>query len=171
MTVALIVAAASNGVIGKDNQMPWHISEDLKYFKAVTLGKPVIMGRKTFESIGKPLPGRSNIVVTRQPDWQAEGVIRCSSLDEALIQGETVAAENNVDEVMIIGGAQLYHASLDRADRLYLTEIHKNVTGDAYFPSVEKSQWCEVSRKEGELSPVGNLSYSFVVYNRVTKSN
>jgi dihydrofolate reductase len=130
--LALIAARARNGVIGLDNRMPWHLPEDLAYFKRVTLGKPVVMGRKTFESIGRPLPGRLNIVVTRNPDWQAAGVQVAHSLDAALALAAAAAPE----EIMLIGGAELYRQALPQADVLYLTEIDAEFAGDAFFPEV-----------------------------------
>ncbi|MFB1035373.1 MAG: dihydrofolate reductase, partial [Sinobacterium sp.] len=134
MGLSLIVARASNGVIGKDNQLPWRLSEDLKYFKAVTMGKPVIMGRKTFESIGRPLPGRQNIVVTRNLDFMSAGITVVHSIDAA------IAAANEAAEIMLIGGTELYTLSLALADRIYLTAIHQDFDGDAHFPPLA-SQW------------------------------
>ena len=135
--LALIAARARNGVIGLDNRMPWHLPEDLAYFKRVTLGKPVVMGRKTFESIGRPLPGRLNIVVTRNPDWQAAGVQVAHSLDAALALAAAAAPE----EIMLIGGAELYRQALPQADVLYLTEIDAEFAGDAFFPEVDLARW------------------------------
>jgi dihydrofolate reductase len=154
MGLSLIVARASNGVIGKDNQLPWHLPADLKYFKAVTMGKPIVMGRKTFESIGRPLPGRHNIVVTRNPDFSSNGITVVHSVEAA------IAAAIEVAEIMLIGGTELYKLSLPLADRIYLTEIHQDFDGDAHFPVLE-SRWREISR-EDHISDDG-LAYSFCV--------
>jgi len=140
---SLIVAVADNGVIGNNNQLPWRISADLKYFKRVTLGKPIIMGRLTYESIGKPLPGRTNIVMTRDTAWQAGGVERASDLSEALAIAKKIADDAKLEEVMIIGGATIYREALPQADRLYLTRVHTQVEGDAFFPELDLNEWLE----------------------------
>ena len=145
---SLIVAVADNGVIGSNNQLPWRISADLKYFKQVTLGKPIIMGRLTYESIGKPLPGRTNIVMTRDTAWQADGVERASDLNEALAIAKKIADDSGLEEVMIIGGATIYREALPQADRLYLTRVHTKVDGDAFFPELDLSEWLETSVAE-----------------------
>ncbi len=149
---SLIVAVADNGVIGSNNQLPWRISADLKYFKQVTLGKPIVMGRLTYESIGKPLPGRHNIVVTRDITWQAEGVDRAGSLSEALTLAKKIADDAGHEEVMIIGGATIYQEALPQVDRLYLTRVHTEVEGDAFFPELDLNEWLEtpVAKLEGE---------------------
>lgn len=161
--LSLIVAQAENRAIGKENQMPWHLPEDLRYFKHVTMGKPVIMGRKTFESIGRPLPGRTNIVITRQTDWQANGVTAVTSLEAAIEQAASAAPE----EIMIIGGAQIYRESLPLAERIYLTQIHESFEGDAFFPALDDS-WRETSNTAGESASCG-IRYSFLILDRVTK--
>ena len=130
MQLSLIVAAARNGVIGRNNALPWHLPEDLKYFKQVTMGKPILMGRKTFESIGRALPGRSNLVITRNGEWQAEGVQVVRSLEAALSLAEDIALIDGVDELMVIGGAQIYAEALPRAERIYLTEVDADVDWD-----------------------------------------
>lgn len=144
--ISLVVAAADNNVIGKDNAMPWHIPEDFKHFKTVTMGKPCIMGRKTFESIleslGKPLPGRVNIIVSRK-NYQHGGAITCKDLDEAIDQGRKTGAE----EICIIGGAQIYAQSITMADRIYLTRVHQSPEGDAFFPALG-AEWQEAARDE-----------------------
>jgi|TARA_B110000902_G_C14292649_1_gene581675 dihydrofolate reductase len=155
--LSLIVARASNGVIGKDNQLPWFLPADLKYFKAVTMGKPIVMGRKTFESIGRPLPGRQNIVVTRNVNFISDGITVVHSVEAA------IAAANAVEEVMLIGGSELYKLSLPLADRIYLTEIYQDFDGDAHFPPLA-SQWREISR-EDHVSDDG-LAYSFCIFDR-----
>lgn len=141
MRVALVVAIAENGVIGDKGAMPWRISDDLKWFKKVTLGKPVIMGRKTFESIGKPLPGRRNIVVTRSASWKQDGVVRAASVDEALRRAAAFAEEYGADEICIIGGGEIYAQTLDRAQRIYLTRVAASVDGDAHFPPFDQAAW------------------------------
>jgi dihydrofolate reductase len=159
MRVSLIVAVAENSVIGRDNELPWRIPEDLRYFKRVTMGKPVIMGRKTFASIGRPLPGRPNIVVTRDPGWSAEGVDAVRSVDDALALAGRLASGG---EVMIIGGAQLFAATSGVADRLYLTEIHARYDGDVFFPQPDPAEWRETSREDHP----GDPAFSFVVLER-----
>ncbi|MDN5369938.1 MAG: dihydrofolate reductase [Shewanella sp.] len=156
MRIALIAAMANNRVIGKDNQMPWHLPEDLRHFKQVTMGKPVVMGRRTYESIGKPLPGRQNIVITRNSDMTIPGVTMVSSLSEAFDQA------NVCDELMIIGGGQLYAEALPFADILYLTQISLDVDGDTYFPSWDDGQWVKSSDDSG-ISANG-LEFHFLKY-------
>ncbi|MEA3012031.1 MAG: dihydrofolate reductase [Sphingomonadales bacterium] len=147
--LVLVVAAARNGIIGKGGRLPWHIPEDLKHFRRITMGKPILMGRKTFESIGHPLPGRRNLVLTRNKEWAAAGVETVSSLDEA------IALTNGVDQLMIIGGEQLYRASLPHADRIELTEVDYDFDGDTYFPIIPHKEWIRIqetpsfSRTEG----------------------
>ncbi len=155
--VALIVAVGANGVIGKDNALPWHLPEDLKWFKRQTLGKPVIMGRKTWDSIGRPLPGRPNIVVTRRAGWSAAGAYAAHSLDEALALGERLAPE--AAELMVIGGAALFAEALPRANRLYLTEIGRAYDGDTVFPPFDRAGWRETGREHGGDDP----AFDFVI--------
>ena len=155
--VSLIAAMAKNRAIGLDNRLPWRLPEDLAHFKRTTMGKPVIMGRKTWESLGRPLPGRLNIVVTRNPDWQADGCVAVASLDAAL------AAAGPVDEAFVIGGAELYGHALARADRLYLTEIGIEVAGDAFFPEFDRTGWREAWREDHRNDA---FSYRFVRYER-----
>lgn len=161
MNVSLIVAMADNNVIGVDNQLPWHLSADLKYFKAVTMGKPIIMGRKTFESIGRPLPGRQNIVITRNQDWAADGVTVVQSTEDA------VAAASTADQVMVIGGAEIYRAMLPLVHKLYVTEVALSVEGDAFFPNIDHAEWQEVSR-ESHAAEADKPAYAFVTYERVS---
>lgn len=156
--LTLVAAMAAKRVIGIDNRLPWHLPEDLKHFKAVTLGKPVIMGRKTWDSIGRPLPGRRNIVVTRQTDWRADGAEAAHSLEEALVLAGAV------EEVCLIGGAELYRQAIAGADCLRLTEIDGDYPGDAHFPEVSAELWREDSR-EAHVSAAG-LAYAFVDYLR-----
>ena len=164
--LAIIVAAADNGVIGCNGALPWHLPEDLRYFKRVTLGKPIVMGRKTFESIGRPLPGRTNIVITRNADYRAEGVRVVTSLDEALQLAEDVAAVDAVDELMVIGGAQIYTEALLRADRLYYTAVHCSVDGDAFLPEIDWTLWRETSREAHRAVTPDAFDYTFLTYER-----
>jgi len=170
--IAMIVAAADNDVIGRGNALPWHLPEDLRYFKRTTMGKPIIMGRKTFSSIGKPLPGRSNIVVTRNQDFAAkeglEGLIKtASSIDEAIGIGRADAQSAGVEEVFIIGGSQIYEKSLAAVDRLYLTQVHAVIDGDTFLPAIDWSAWREASRERHHACESNPHDYSFVVYERV----
>lgn len=141
LEIVLVVAAADNAVIGRKGQMPWHLPADLRRFKRLTLGKPVVMGRKTFESIGRPLPGRRNIVITRSPDWRAQGVTVVPGLPEALAEAGA--------EVMVIGGAEIYALARPLAARIELTRIHLSPEGgDAFFPAPEPEIWREVARED-----------------------
>lgn len=166
MKLSMIVAAAQNRVIGRDNALPWYLPNDLKYFKQTTLGKPIIMGRKTYESIGRPLPGRTNIVITRQADYQPEGVKVVHSVEEARDLAASVCLIDGQSEAMIMGGAEIYTLALPHADRLYLTEVHADVEGDAYFPEYDKSDWQEVSREDFSAEGSNPYNYSFVVYDK-----
>ena len=145
--IAMIAAMASNRVIGLDNAMPWHLPEDLRYFKATTLGKPIIMGRKTFDSLGRALPGRTNIVVSRQSGLQLPGAEVFDSIEAALDFAEQQAAIDGVDEVMVIGGENLYRQTLEQADRLYLTRIESEPEGDAWFPPFDEQAWTLASER------------------------
>jgi dihydrofolate reductase len=151
-----------NRVIGRNNDLPWRLPDDLRYFKALTLGKPVVMGRKTYESIGRPLPRRTNIVLTRDPDYQAPGCQVCASLEEAL---RLVSAE---PEVMIIGGAAIYQMALARADRIYLTEVHADLDGDTWFPELDPTRWQQVVREDHHADDRHAFDYSFVTLDRIT---
>ena len=161
MKISLIAAMAENHVIGRNNQLPWRLPADLKRFKALTMGKPIVMGRKTWESLGRPLPGRTNIVITRDIGYQAEGCVVVHSIDQAL----EVAAGS--DEVMVIGGAKLYQQMLDRADRLYLTLVKSDVEGDTWFPEFDLTQWHEVQREAHSRDDKNEFDYEFVLLERV----
>lgn len=172
MKLSLIVATANNNAIGRNNELPWHLPQDLKYFKSVTLGKPVIMGRKTFESIGKPLPGRTNIVVTRQKDWKFAGVLVAKSVEEALEIGQQFRNEQDslAEEIMVIGGAEIYRHALPIADRVYLTRIEAKVDGaDAYFPELPNTQWKLTSEISGDSD--ANLKHKFLVFEKASAIN
>ncbi|MBC8025491.1 MAG: dihydrofolate reductase [Steroidobacteraceae bacterium] len=140
--VTLIVAVADNGVIGRDNALPWHLPEDLKRFKRITMGKPIVMGRKTFESIGKPLPGRVNIVVTRDASYRREGVTVVHDVDAAL------HAAGTAEEVMIIGGSELFRLFMPRATRVHLTRVHGEVAGDVFWPALDEKEWSVAGREK-----------------------
>ncbi|GHF30752.1 dihydrofolate reductase [Kordiimonas sediminis] len=158
MALSLIVAMDKNRVIGKENDLPWHLPEDLKYFKKVTMGAAIIMGRKTYDSIGRPLPGRENIVITRQANWKADGVTVFHALSDA---------RDHVGQAdaFIIGGAEIYNHALQYVDKMYITEVDIAVEGDAYFPIVDWPEWQEVSRDSHDAED-GRPAYSFVVYKR-----
>jgi dihydrofolate reductase len=142
--IVIVVAVSLNGVIGRDGGLPWRLSTDLKRFKALTLGKPVIMGRKTFASIGRPLPGRPNIVVTRDPEFSAEGVSVAASLDQALALGFAEASALGVDEVCVIGGGDIYRQTINRADTLHVTQVAAMVDGDTFFPDIDPAVFDKV---------------------------
>lgn len=164
--IALIVAVARNGVIGSDGDLPWKMSSDLRHFKAVTMGKPMIMGRKTFESLGGVLPGRPHIIVTRQPDFARDGVDVAPRLEEAIDRGRTLAVAAGVDEVMVIGGGEIYRQSIGLARRIYLTEVQMEADGDTRFPNLDRDQWAEVSREEHKAGDRDCADYAFVVFER-----
>jgi dihydrofolate reductase len=159
-----VAAVADNGVIGRNNALPWHLPADLRHFKRITLGKPVLMGRKTWESIGRPLPGRTNIVISRTPGYQADDARVVDDLDAAVALAEGIALIDGVDELMVIGGAEIYREALPRAQRLYLTEVHGEVTGDAFFPSWDKSAWQELERESHPAPEHSGFPFSFVTY-------
>ena len=160
MKISLIVAMAENRVIGKDNQLPWHLSADLKRFKKITMGHPIVMGRKTYESIGKPLPGRKNIVLSRNPNLADERVEWASSKETAL----AAAAES--DETFVIGGSAIYDLFFSDVSQLYITEIHKKFEGDAFFPEISMNEWEEVARETVTDDEQVDFDYSFVKYSR-----
>ena len=171
MNISIIVAMANNRAIGRDNKLLWHLPEDLKYFKRITMGKPIIMGRKTFESIGRPLPGRLNIVVTRQKDWQHEGTRVTHSLEDAIEIAEAQAFIDGLEEVMVIGGAELYKHALPLASTLYLTRVDADIEGDAFFPEVDESVWQEVNRESFSSSETNPYDYAFCVLEKADKAD
>lgn len=158
--VTLIVAVADSGVIGRDNTLPWHLPEDLKRFKRLTLGKPIVMGRKTYESIGKPLPGRQNIVVTRDPNYRREGVSVVHAADDAL------RSAAGAPEIMVIGGAELFRAFLPRAVRVHLTRVHGQVEGDIHWPALDEREWRIVEREEHAADERHVYSMTFEVWEK-----
>jgi len=159
-SVSLVVAVADNGVIGQHNRLPWRLSDDLKRFKALTLGKPVIMGRKTWESIGRPLPGRRNLVVSRQPQLHLEGAEVVASLSAA------VQCCQDAAEVMVIGGAEIYRQAMPMALRLYLTRVHAQIEGDAFFELPQADAWHELAREDHSADERNQFAYSFCIYQR-----
>ena len=167
MNLSLMVAKARNGCIGRDNKLPWYLPNDLKYFKQVTMGKPIIMGRRTWESLKKALPGRTNIVISRQKNYQAEGAKVVSSLKEALTLAGHVGEIDGVDEAVVIGGALIYAEALPLVKRMYVTEVHADVSGDAFFPAFDKTLFREVAREDFSAEPPNEYDYSFVVYERL----
>ena len=160
MKLAIIVATDEKGLIGRDNDLPWKLSADLQYFRKVTMGKPLIMGRTTHESIGRALPGRKNIVVTKNLTYQAEGCCVVHSVAGAL------EACDEVEEVMVMGGASLYEQLLPQADRLYLTQVHASLEGDTWFPDWQQSEWQELSREDHLADDKNDYPYSFIVFER-----
>jgi len=165
--ISMIVACAENRTIGLDGGMPWHLSGDLKFFKQATLGKPVIMGRKTHVSIGGPLPGRANIVITRDEKYTRPGIDVVHSLDAAIKKASAFALIDGVDEVMIIGGAEIYKQALAQTGRIYLTRIHQNLPGDAFFPELNDKEWRQTSVKDMKSETPDGPAYSFCQLDRV----
>lgn len=165
--LALYVAMARNGVIGRDNGLPWRLSSDLKRFKAGTMGKPILMGRKTFDSIGKPLPGRLNVVVTRDPDWQAEGAAAAPSLAAAIALAESRMGDMpGADEICVIGGGEIYALALPVADRLHVTHVEAEVDGDTVFPPIDPQIWAPVSASDHPAGEKDSHATRHVVYER-----
>ncbi|WP_048307293.1 dihydrofolate reductase [Halomonas sp. PR-M31] len=173
IAVVMVAALTRNRVIGIDNQLPWHLPEDLKFFKRTTMGKPLIMGRKTFDSIGRPLPGRLNIVVTRDRSFHPDGVQVCHDLADALSRAEQQAQKDGVNEIAVIGGGEIFTQVMPQTSRLYLTEIDAIVTGDTYFPELDESQWREAERTPATTNDDNDTqhsascpNYAFVIYER-----
>jgi dihydrofolate reductase len=162
--ISIFVAASTNNVIGLQGTLPWRISDDLKRFKRLTMGKPIVMGRLTWESIGKPLPGRQNIVITRRLEFAADGCDVVTSPAQAL------RVAGDVDEIMIIGGAQIYELFLPKAKRLYLTRVLADIEGDAFFPRVDESLWQRVSHEHHEASGDNEYAFDFDVYEKAARS-
>ncbi len=158
---AIVVAMARGGVIGKAGRLPWHLPADLNHFRAITMGKPIVMGRKTHESIGRPLPGRQNIVISTHPERIAPGCAVVPSLAAALVFA------NSAEEVMLIGGARLYQEALPRARRLYLTEVHAELEGDVYFPHIDRAEWREIERRDRLADDKNAYPLSFLVLERL----
>ena len=163
MNLAVICAMSENRIIGRSNELPWHLPGDLKYFKQTTLGSPIIMGRKTWESLGRPLPGRSNIVVSRNNQLTIEQVQTADSLTGAIKLAREVAVPDNVSEVFVIGGAELYKEAFPLADRLYLTRVHAEVEGDTYLEGFKEKDWIEISRETFNAADHEGHNYSICI--------
>ena len=163
MTISLIVAAALNNAIGKEGGMPWHLPNDVRHFKNLTWGMPVVMGRKTFESLGKPLAGRKNIVISRQNGWSAPGAVVVKTIEDALF----VAREADMKELMVIGGGEIYKSLFDRAKRIYLTRVEAEPDADTFFPVIDPQQWHLMSQKNHEADEKNAYNYSFQVWERL----
>lgn len=164
--IAMIAGVAENGVIGSNQTIPWRIPSDFAYFKRMTMGKPIVMGRKQFETVGKPLPGRTNIIVTRQKGYQPEGTLVFSSIEAALAEAQNIAMADGVDEIMIIGGGELYAQLMDRADRLYISHIDLHPEGDVRFPTIHADEWVVVNLPEITPSEKDSATYRVKVYER-----
>lgn len=163
VTISLVVAASNNNAIGKDNQLLWRLPNDMKYFKNVTWGMPVLMGRKTFESLGKALAGRKNIVLTQQTGWKAEGVITVKNFDDAVF----LTKEMDVKELMVIGGGQIYSSVFDKANRIHITRVDAEFEADTFFPHIDPNIWKLVSQKNYEADAKHSYNYSFQVWERI----
>ena len=163
MIISFVVAAATNNGIGKDGKMPWHLPNDMKHFKNVTWGMPVVMGRKTFESLGKVLPGRKNIVITRQPGWDVKGTVAVKSIEDALF----VAKQTDAKEVMVIGGGEIYKALFEKAKRIYLTRVEAEPEADTFFLPLDPKQWWLVNQKNHEADEKNPFNYSFQTWERL----
>ena len=167
--IIFVAAVAENGVIGRDNGLPWRIKSEMKYFRSVTMGKPVVMGSKTYVSIGKPLVGRTNIVVTRNQDFAARGVI-AAPLDQAMEAARGDALRRGSPEIAVIGGADIFNLLMPVADRLVLTTVHASPPGDIYFPAIDPSIWKEVERRRQPQAPDDEYGFSIVTYERARAS-
>ena len=163
MRVSIVVAMSADRLIGQGGGLPWRLPADLRHFKSITMGKPILMGRKTHESIGKPLPGRENIVLTRDRSFRAEGCRVVHAIDEAL------AAAGDHDELMVIGGAEIYRALLDRADRMYVTIVEGDFAGDTHFPDYDEKEWAEATRERYGADDRNPHAHTFVTFRRVAK--
>lgn len=166
MTISLLVAASENNVIGAANKLPWHLPADLRYFKNLTWAMPILMGRKTFESIGKPLPGRKSIVITRNRNWQHEGVDVVHSVEEAVQKASAYGAK----EIFVIGGAEIFETSLPKAERIYLTRIHHHFDGDAFFPEIDPAKWSLVSERFCQADEKNAYAHRFQIWERKAES-
>jgi dihydrofolate reductase len=161
MNISIVVAMSSNSLIGRDGDLPWHLSADLQHFKSITMGKPMVMGRLTYESIGRPLPGRENIVLTRDPDYKADGCTIVHDLEQI------TSRCSDTEEIMIIGGAQLYIETIPLANKLFITEVHAELAGDTFFPDFDRKQWREIERQYFDADEKNDFDYSFVVLEHV----
>ena len=166
--ITLVAAVSENGVIGRGNALPWRLKSDMQHFRAVTMGKPVIMGRKTFLSIGKPLAGRTNIVVSRDPAFAAPGVLVAPSLDVAFAAARGDALRRQVEEIVVAGGADIYAQAMPLAARIAMTYIHRAVEGDAYFPAIDGRIWHEIARDEQQAAAGDDAAFAYVTYERAS---
>jgi dihydrofolate reductase len=166
MEIVFVAAVAENGVIGAGGAMPWRLKSDMARFKALTSGKPVVMGRKTFVSIGRPLPGRTNIVVTRDAAFRADGVVVTRSFADAKAVATGDALRRFATEIAVIGGAEIYAQWMDSADRLEITEVHARPDGDTHFPAIDETAWEEVTRVRNPAGPHDSADFSYVTYRR-----
>jgi dihydrofolate reductase len=164
--IVMVVAVARNGVIGRDNGLPWHMRSDLKHFKQATMGKPLIMGRKTYESIGRPLPGRDTVIVTRDPSFRPDGTHQASSLGRAIELADALAEARGADEIVIAGGGSIYAEAMPRAQRLVVTIVDLAPEGDARFPAIDEAQWREVSRVAHPRGEGDDARFDIVTYER-----
>jgi len=165
--IVLVAAVAENGVIGSGNALPWRLKSDMQHFRALTMGKPVVMGRKTYRSIGKPLPGRTTIVVSRDPDFAAPGVVAATTLDAALAAARGDALRRGTDTIVVAGGGEIYAQALPLATQLAVTIVHKIVDGDAYFPAIDPQLWREAAREEHAPQVGDDAPFAFLTYARI----
>jgi dihydrofolate reductase len=162
--ITLVAALAENGVIGRDNGLPWRLKSDMVHFRAITMGKPVVMGRKTFLSIGRPLPGRTTIVVSRDGGFAAPGIVVAPSVEAALTVARGDALRRGAERIIVAGGADLYAQTMPLAERLHITYVHRAVDGDVYFPAIDRSVWHETARDEHAAAAGDDAAFAFVIY-------
>ena len=166
MIVSLVVAMTKNRVIGRNNEIPWRLTDDLKFFKRITMGKPILMGRNTYESIGKPLPGRPNIIITRNPDYEVEGAHVVNTVEEAFALATQLTSPDEDAEIAVIGGAQIFQKVLPVADRIYLTLLNTEMEGDVFFPEFPRQDWQEVARENWPATDANPYTWSITVLER-----
>jgi len=166
MNILLVAAIAENGVIGRGNALPWRLKSDMQHFRALTMGKPVLIGRKTYLSIGKPLSGRTTIVVSRDRNFTAPGIVVAPSLDAALATARGDALRRNVDAIVVAGGAEIYGQAMPLATQLAITHVHKRIDGDAHFPAIDPNEWHESARSEHAAAAEDEAAFAFVTYER-----
>ena len=164
--IVLIAAVADNGVIGADGAIPWRLKSDMQRLKAITINKPVVMGRKTFASLKRPLPGRTNIVITRDPHFRSAGIVATTSFETARVLAKADASRRGAGDIAVLGGAEIYARFFGLADRLDITEVHATPEGDTHFPAIDKTTWEEVARVRHEAGPDDNTAFSYVTYRR-----
>jgi dihydrofolate reductase len=167
MDIIIVAAVAENGIIGRDNTLPWRLKSDMAHFRALTIGKPVVLGRKTFASIGKPLAGRTTIVISRDQSFSAPGIVVAPNLESALATARGDALRRNASAIIVAGGADIYAQALPLATRLVITEVRKRVDGDARFPAIDSKLWREITRSEQKAGPEDEAELAFVTYQRV----